>query len=385
MQHSKGAVLRSKALSAKNWPKIGLRPIGLTKRPGLPGKRGHIKRRATKRYGKMAVTLREVALRAGVSRSAVSRAYTPGASVSAKARAAIAKAADDLGYSPSALAKGLSTGQTHLIGLVSNNFHNPVFLEVFDQFTRGLQERGLRPLLVNLSGGMDQAAAVEMLRRYSVDGVILASSTLPAEFAERLRAANLPVVQSFGRWSPAPVADVVGVDNRACGRLAAQALLDRGYRRVAFLGGPEAASSTQDRLAGFMEVLGAALGAQVSCSFAGAYSHDAGRAEMQRLLALAPPAEAYFCGDDVLSIGALGALADAGLKVPQDVGILGLNDMEMAAWPSINLTTIRQPIAQIIEASIEMVVQGVKDSTHSARAQLFECSVVERGTLRPRV
>ena len=126
----------------------------------------------------MAVTLREVALRAGVSRSAVSRAYTPGASVSAKTRAAIAKAASDLGYSPSALASGLSTGRTKLIGLVSNNFHNPAFLEVFDQFTRGLQDRGLRPLLVNLSGGMDMAAAVQMLRRYSVDGVILASSTL---------------------------------------------------------------------------------------------------------------------------------------------------------------------------------------------------------------
>jgi DNA-binding LacI/PurR family transcriptional regulator len=326
----------------------------------------------------MAVTLREVALRAGVSPSAVSRAFTPGASVSAKTRAAVAQAASELGYSPSALASGLSTGRTKLIGLVSNNFHNPVFLEVFDLFTRGLQERGLRPLLVNLSGGMDQAAAVQMLRRYSVDGVILASSTLSPEFAEAFRAANLPVVHSFGRWSPTPGVHVVGVDNRACGRLAAQTLIARGYRRIAFLGGPEAASSTQDRLAGFREVAADAL-----VSFAEAYSFDAGRAEMQRLMTAGPPAEAYFCGDDVLSIGVLSALADAGLRVPQDVGILGLNDMDMARWANINLTTIRQPIAEIIAASMDLVVAEVQTPGRPPEARLFDCSVVERGTLRP--
>lgn len=331
----------------------------------------------------MAVTLREVALRAGVSRSAVSRAYTPGASVSAKTRAAIAKAANELGYSPSALASGLSTGRTHLIGLVSNNFHNPAFLEVFDQFTRGLQDRGLRPLLVNLSGDMDQAAAVQMLRRYSVDGVILASSTLSPEFAESFRAANLPVVHSFGRWSAAPAVNLVAVDNRACGELAAMTLIARGYKRIAFLGGPEAATSTQDRFAGYAAAA-RANGMEYSSSFARAYSFDAGRAEMQRLLAIGPPAEAYFCGDDVLSIGALSALADAGLRVPQDIGVLGLNDMEMARWPNINLTTIRQPIAEMIEASIELVVEAVANADGAPKARLFECAVVERGTLRPR-
>lgn len=332
----------------------------------------------------MAVTLREVAMRAGVSRSAVSRAFTPGASVSQKTRAAIAKAAGELGYSPSALASGLSTGRTKLIGLVSNNFKNPVFLEVFDQFTRGLQDRGLRPLLVNLSGGMDQAEALEMLRRYSVDGVILASSTLSHEYADSFRAAGLPVVHSFGRWSPEPSVNLVSIDNVACGRLAAQTLITRGYRRIAFLGGPETASSTQDRLAGFAEVATQSGGVSFSGSFAGAYSFDAGRSEMQRLLAAGPPAEAYFCADDVLSIGAISALADAGLRVPAEVGILGLNDMEMARWSSINLTTIRQPVAEIISASIDLVVDAVKDDGRAPQARLFECSVVERGTLRPR-
>lgn len=327
----------------------------------------------------MPVTLREVALRAGVSRSAVSRAFTPGASVSARTRAAVEQAAADLGYSPSMLASALTTRRTRLIGLVSNNFHNPVFLEIFDQFTRGLQNRGLRPLLVNLSGGMDGDAAILMLRRYSVDGVMLASSTLPPAFALGFRDAGLPVVHSFGRWSARPEVHVVGIDNRAAGRLAAETLIARGYRRIAFLGGPEAATTTQDRLAGFLDVAGPDTGR----SFASAYAFAAGRAEMQRLLACGPPAEAYFCGDDVLSIGAISALADAGLQVPGDVGILGLNDMEMAGWTNINLTTVRQPIAGIIAASIDLVVTAMDDRALAPQAQLFACSIVERGTLRP--
>jgi DNA-binding LacI/PurR family transcriptional regulator len=330
------------------------------------------------------VTLREVALRAGVSTSAVSRAFTPGASVSAAKRAAIEAAASELGYSPSVLASALTTGRTQMIGLVSNNFHNPVFLEVFDQFTRGLQDRGLRPLLVNLSGDMAQEDAVRMLRRYSVDGVILASSTLPPDYAAKFLEVGLPVVHCFGRWSPRPEVNIVGIDNRAAGRLAAGTLLSRDYRRIAFLGGPDNATSTQDRLAGFLDVAQAHDGVAVSASFATAYSFDAGRAEMQRLLAEGPMAEAWFCGDDVLSIGALSALADAGFDVPRDVGILGLNDMEMARWPNIDLTTVRQPIAEIIAASIDLVVASLNDPHRPAEARLFGCSIVERGTLRPR-
>ena len=329
----------------------------------------------------MPITLKDVALRAGVSRSAVSRTFTEGASVSPKTRAKVERAAADLGYAPSALASALSTGRTKLIGLVVSNFHNPFFLEVFDRFTRGLQERGLRPLLVNLSGETDPEASVRMLRQYSVDGVIVASSTLPPSFAGAFRAAGLPVVHSFGRWTDSPETHVVGIDNVDSGRMAARTLLDRGYRKIAFLGGPESATSTQDRMAGFR--MGLPVGTPLSTSFALTYSFGAGRLEMQRLLADGPPAEAYFCGDDVLSIGVLSALSDAGLSVPGDVGVIGLNDMEMAGWENINLTTIRQPIAEIIDASIELAVLSVEDPDRLPEARLFPCRVTERGTLRP--
>lgn len=330
----------------------------------------------------MAVTLKDVAERAGVSRSAVSRTFTEGASVSARTRLKVEKAARELGYSPNALASSLTTGRTKLIGLVSNNFHNPIFLEVFDLFTRGLQERGLRPLLVNLSTETAPANSVRMLRQYSVDGVIVASSTLPPSFAEAFRDAGMPVVHSFGRYSASPHVHVVGIDNIACGHMAAEALIARGYRRVAFLGGPQGATSTQDRERGFIKALAAHSGIEVSTSHAEAYSFDAGRIEMQRLLR-ATPAEAYFCGDDVLSIGALSAIQDAGLRVPDDIGLIGLNDMAMARWQNINLTTIRQPLAEIIAASIDLVIATIQNPDRHPETRLFPCRLIERGTLRP--
>lgn len=329
----------------------------------------------------MSVTLKDVAQRAGVSRSAVSRTFTNGASVSDSMRLKVEKAATDLGYTPNALASSLTTGRTRLIGLVSNNFHNPIFLEVFDLFTRGLQDRGLRPLLVNLSDETDPANSVSMLRQYSVDAVVVASSTLTPQFSQAFKDAGIPVVHSFGRHSSSPQVHVVGIDNVECGRMAARELVERGYKRLGFLGGPESATSTQDRIAGFTAELATHKGVKVSHSYAEAYSFDAGRKEMMRLLQ-GRPAEAYFCGDDVLSIGALSAVQDVGLSVPEDIGLIGLNDMEMAGWENINLTTIRQPVRQIISSSIELIVAMLDDPDRYPEARLFPSTVVERGTLR---
>ncbi len=328
----------------------------------------------------MAATLKDVAERAGVSRAAVSRTFTDGASVSGKMRARVERAAADLGYSPNMLARGLTTRRTQLVGLVSNNFHNPVFLQIFDLFTRAIQDKGLRPLLVNLSDETDPARSVQLLRQYSVDGVIVASSHVPEGFAHAFRQAGLPVVHAFGRATDTPEVDVVGIDNLVAGRIAAEALISRGYRSLGFIGGPEGASTTQDRLLGFRSAA-ADHGLTVQASFAGAYSFDAGRAEMQRLLR-GPLPEAWFCADDVLSIGALSALTDADLKVPEDKGLIGLNDMEMAAWANIGLTTIHQPFAAIVNSSIDLIVGRFNEPERAPQVRLFPCHVVERRTLR---
>ena len=332
----------------------------------------------------MVATLKDVALLAGVSTSAVSRCFTEGTSVSTAMRGKVEQAAAELGYRPNFLAASLTTGRTKMIGLVSNNFHNPVFLEVFDLFTRALQDRGLRPLLVNLSEETDPAASVRMLQQYSVDGVVVASSTLPPGFAEAFREAGLPVVHSFGRKTDTPSVHVVGVDNVSAGRLAGREMIARGYARVGFLGGPEAATSTQDRLTGFQGAILRQKTVALSISYATAYSFEAGRSEMQRLLTNTT-AEAYFCGDDVLSIGAMSALTDAGLAVPGDIGLIGFNDMEMAGWANIGLTTIHQPVAKIIEASVDLVVALVDAPQTAPAVRLFPCHVVSRKTLRDRI
>lgn len=330
----------------------------------------------------MVVTLKDVAERAGVSRSAVSRAYTEGASVSEKTRKKVEKASRELGYSPSLIARSLATNRTKLIGLVANNFQNPIFLEVFDLYTRALQERGLRPLLVNLTNETNPEHSVQMLRQYNVDGVIVATSTLQPRFSRAFKNANMPVVHAFGRFEQGSPVHVVGIDNLACGRMAADTLMRHGYKKIAFLGGPQMATSTQDRASGFLSQLKASNIEITDIVYATAYNYDAGQEAMLELLGN-QQVDAIFCGDDLICMGAMDAARNNGLAIPDDIGFLGFNDMHMSAWSAYNLSTIRQPTPDIILSSIELVVSLVDDPERAMETRIFPCSVVERGTLKP--
>jgi DNA-binding LacI/PurR family transcriptional regulator len=329
------------------------------------------------------VTAQQVAGLAGVSISAVSRAFTPGASVSPATLRKVMTAAEALGYQPNVLARSLMTGRTELIGLVSNNFNNPAFMDVFDLFTRRLQDHGLRPLLANLSGNSDPEKAIAMLRQYNVDGVIVASSTVAPAFIAGCVAAGIPVVHAFGKPSAGTATHPVGADNVQGGRLAARLLLDHGYRAMAFLGGPASASSTVDRLLGFRDTLQQAGCQPVTEVFAAHYAHEDGRLMMHGLLQQRG-IDAVFCGDDILAMGALDACKQAGRCVPDDMGLLGFNDIAMASWAAYDLTTIRQPIAEIIVAAVDMAIRLVKDPDASVEERLFSCDVVLRGSLRRR-
>jgi DNA-binding LacI/PurR family transcriptional regulator len=190
------------------------------------------------------------------------------------------------------------------------------------------------------------------------------------------------VVHAFGRRSAAHEVHVVGIDNAECGRIAARTFHARGYRTVAFLGGPEHATSTRDRLAGFAEELARLPGMRHTTSFAVGYTFEAGRTEMQRLLA-GPAGRGLLLRRRRGGVGALSAVRDAGLEVPEEVGLLGLNDMEMAGWANIDLTTIRQPMPDIIAASVDLAVASIDDPDRPPEARLFPCGIVERKTLRP--
>ncbi len=331
----------------------------------------------------MAVTLKDVAERAGVSRSAVSRTFTEGASVSAKTRKKVEKAARELNYSPSFIARSLATSRTKLIGLIANNFQNPVFLEVFDLFTQSLQERGLRPLLVNMTNQNDAEESVQMLKQYSVDGVILASSTMPPEFPQAFMGAGVPVVHAFGRYSPTPDVHVVGIDNIHCGALAAQTLSDHGYKKLGFLGGPQAATSTQDRENGFTSKAAQLGFLDVEVRYARAYAYDAGYNAMTDLLA-ENKVDAIFCADDLICMGAIDAAREHGVSIPEEMGFIGFNDMAMARWRAYSITTIRQPLTDIILGSVELVVSLLEQPDRAPEARLLPCKVIERDTLRSR-
>jgi DNA-binding LacI/PurR family transcriptional regulator len=266
--------------------------------------------------------------------------------------------------------------------LVANNFQNPVFLDVFDLYTRALQAHGFRPLLINLTDVTDPSESVRLLRQYSVDGVVVATSTLPPAFALAFRDAGLRIVHAFGRATRRPPVHVVGIDNVAAGRLAARTLCARGYSRLAFLGGPRAATSTQDRVAGFVKELRAIGAEPLRLEFARAYSHDAGHEAIGALLA-ETRLEAIFCGDDLICMGAMDGAREAGRAVPGDLGFLGFNDMAMARWTPYSLTTIRQPIDDIVRYSVELMLALVEDPAQAPTATVFPCCVVDRSTLRP--
>ncbi|MBB3227534.1 DNA-binding LacI/PurR family transcriptional regulator [Luteibacter sp. Sphag1AF] len=322
---------------------------------------------------------RDVADAAGVSISAVSRTFTDGASVSAKTRDKVLAAAEQLGYQPNPLARSLMTGRTELIGLVSNHFANPAFMDVFDLFSRELQARGLRPLLANLGADDDGRSALDMLRQYNVDAVLVATSAPPRGFTESCRSAGMPLLHVFGRAGQRNGVPVVTVDNLAGGQLAGEAMMARGLRRVAFLGGAEGDAATQDRGKAFASVAGRALKASL---FAGDYTHEHGRRAMHQLLDDHADLDGVFCGDDVLALGAMDACRERGIDVPGQISIVGFDDMPLASWPAFQLTTVRQPMHAMVLYAIERIVAWMAQPDQVPRSKLFSCEWVERRTLR---
>ena len=330
------------------------------------------------------ITAQMVAIQAGVSLSAVSRTFTKGASVSADTRSKVETVAAAMGYRPNRLARSLMTGRTQLVGLAANTFSNPTFMPVFDLFTRRLQARGLRPLLANLAGERDAESALDMMLQYQVDAVLIASDNPPEGFALSCQAAGLPVINLFGRTQAVDSVPVVTVDNLAGGRLAAEAMLERGIRRAAFMGGPASSVASQDRGEGFCRCFEAGGGLMVARMFAGDYAYERGRETAQALLDRDTGAEGLFCGDDIIALGALDICRDRKVRVPEELSIIGFDNMDMAAWSPYRLTTIRQPIAEMVDAAISQIAAHLDDAGQVLHSQVYPCELIERASLRSR-
>jgi DNA-binding LacI/PurR family transcriptional regulator len=338
----------------------------------------------TRQGGGDRATAQQVADAAGVSISAVSRTFTKGASVSSRMRERVLAAAEALDYRPNQLARSLMTGRTELVGLVSNHFANPAFMEVFDLFTRELQLRGLRPLLANLGQQDDGRAALDMMQQYNVDAVLIATSAPPAGFAASCRDAGLPVLHVFGRAGRGAAVPVVTVDNVAGGVMVGEAMLARGLRRLAFLGGARDDAASQDRHKGFLAALTAAKARVQTETHADDYTHEHGRIAMHALLDAHPGIDGVFCGDDILALGAIDACRERGVIVPDQVSVVGFDDMPLAAWAGYGLTTVRQPIAAMVLHAIERIVAWMENPQATPRSRLFPCELVLRQSLRQR-
>jgi len=332
------------------------------------------------------ITQKEVADQAGVSLSAVSRAFTDGASVSPKTRVKIEAAANELGYKPNILAQSLMTNRTRLIGIISSNFENPVFIEVLDLITKELQSRNYRSLVENLTTASKPEDVLDRLLQYRVDGVLFLSSVLPTIFAEVCVKAKLPAAIMFGRADlngPTNVAiNVVTADNYNGGKMGVELLLEHGYKKIAFLGGPINATTTIDRKQSTIETLhknGLELAAIEHCD---TYSYGSGRRKSLELLRDNPDIDAVFCGDDILAIATLDSAREIGIRCPEDLGVLGFNDMSMASWGAYNLTTIQQPIKEMVFAAVDIIIDRIEQPHLPTEKRLLPCKPVKRGTLK---
>ena len=203
------------------------------------------------------VTSLQVALKAGVSQSAVSRVFTPGASASVKTIEKVQKAATELGYRPNSLARAMVSGKSRVIGLVVAYLNNQFYPEALENLSKKLQERGYHVLVFMASNSSDNIdTVVEGILDYQVDGIIAASVSLSPELSNKCRKAGVPLVL-FNRAHESPKMSAVTSDNYAGGEKVAKYLVSAGYEKIAYLAGWEGASTQRDREAGFVDTLNA--------------------------------------------------------------------------------------------------------------------------------
>ena len=329
------------------------------------------------------VTAQDVARRAGVSQSAVSRAFTPGASISPELRERIRSAAATLGYRPNAIARSLITARSRIVGIVAAYLRNHFYPDVLDALSRALQARGYQIMLFTAELNETADQVLDGLLRYRVDAVVLASTTLSSSLAEECRAAGIPVLL-FNRMSDVASVSAVTGENRRGGRMVGELLAACGHDRIAYIAGIDDSSTSRDRERGFVEGL-AAGGARLFAREAGLYRFDGAADAARRLFARPDRPDAVFAANDHMAIAAMGvATAEFGLRIPEDVAFVGFDDVEAARWPAYSLTTFSQPISPMVSAVVDLLLSLVEEPDSTPRHIVVTGELIERGSTRPR-
>jgi DNA-binding LacI/PurR family transcriptional regulator len=327
-----------------------------------------------------AATAHDVAREAGVSQSAVSRAFTPGASISPDTARKVAEAADRLGYRPNLIARSLITRRSNIIGVAVSYLENPFYPAVLEALSAGLGEAGYRVLLFTARAGDNSDPILEEVLRYRLDALVLASASLSSRFAQACRQAGVPVVLLNRRTADGGVSSVTG-DNRGGAALIARFLVAGGHRRPAFIAGPEQASTSREREEGFREAL-AALGLPPPERAVGGYDFALAAEASRKLLRAAQPPDALFCANDHMAFAALGVAREQGLVVGRDVSVVGFDDAGPAAWPALDLTTYAQPVQPMVARVLAILHRHLAEPNMPAAAEVVPGTLVLRGSAR---
>ena len=332
-------------------------------------------------------TALDVARLAGVSRSAVSRTLTEGASVSPETRAKVLEAAQALGYHRNALVRGMITRRSGIIGVVTGGLDNPFLAMALETLSRRLQRDGRKAFIYSGDAESDLQRALPSMIEYRVDGCMFLTNDLSPHATARYRQHGVPMVVLFSAGTermgpvsgPAPVGAVTA-DNFEVSRRLAHHMADRGAKRFAYVAGHPDSSSSRAREAGFRRGLaerGQVLGGVV----AGDFVYGGGLEAARALLGGETRPDAIFCGNDLMAMAVLDvARGELGLSVPAELMVAGFDDIPLAAGAAYDLTSVRQPVAAMIDAAADMLGGFIDDPSSASREVTIGAELVLRGS-----
>ena len=328
------------------------------------------------------VTSNDVAQRAGVSQSAVSRVFTPGASASLQTADKVRKAAAELGYRPNSLARAMVSGKTGIIGLVVAYFSNQFYPEALEKLSSKLQSQGYHVLVFMASQAEgDINNVVEEIIDYQVDGIITASVSLSSELSQQCSIKGLPLVM-FNRIQDDPSLSAVTSNNYEGGRKVADLLIESGHQKIAYIAGWEGASTQRDREAGFVARL-KEDGMKLYARGVGDFDPHIARQATLNMCSGADYPDAIFVANDHMALTVMDTLRyELGRKIPDDISIVGYDDVPAAAWPSYQLTTVHQPADEMVDRSIEVLLSQINGNKQTPKKIVIDGPLILRGSAK---
>ncbi|WP_032907976.1 ribose operon transcriptional repressor RbsR [Yersinia intermedia] len=328
-------------------------------------------------------TMKDVARLAGVSTSTVSHVINKNRFVSDPIRDKVLAVIKQLNYAPSALARSLKLNQTRTIGMLVTASSNPFYAEVVRGVERSCYERGYSLILCNTEGDIDRMSrSIETLMQKRVDGLLLMCTENHRPSQDILRCyPSLPIIMMD--WAPFEgVNDVIQDNSLLGGEMATSYLIARGYTRIACIAGPQDKTPAKERLEGYRQAMDrAGLPIPSGYEVASDFEFGGGLVAMKQLLALPEPPEAVFTSNDAMAVGVYQALHQAGLSIPQDMAVIGYDDIELAQYMTPPLTTIHQPKDSLGELAIDTLIHRLNNPEAEPQVLILTPELIERGSV----